>query len=332
MAFRTFNSLEPTEVEEIAKLRADGKYCWIDLDLETTPREVIAERLGLPERPGDRVLDVLCDFGDVPLARKFHADDLHVVFPYYCVRNPEAPVEQRARTIEPLRVHVLVHGDYLLTLSEHPFDLMDLIGDSLPTDRSEQYVVYAVIEGMTGTLFEALGAVEDAIEQVEDDLIVSGRGSRQRRGEIIRGARARLTSLRRRIGPQRATFERVGEEIGQVTGLGSDNHDYFERILSQLDRAVDGIDAAGQAISDLLDLSLNETTYRLTMVATIFLPLTFITGFFGMNFDYLVGNVTSGAAFWLLGVGSLLVATALGWYLLRRADALAQGSSSGDSG
>jgi magnesium transporter len=308
-------------------LRAAGQYVWIDLDLETTPKERIGELLGIPERTPDRALDVLCDFGPVPLGRKLHTDDLHVVFPYHCIRNPEAPVEQRAREIEPLPVHLLVHGEYLLTVSEEPFDLIELVGDTVPPDRSEQYVVYAVIEAMTSTIFEALGAVEDAIAEVEDDLVVSGNGSRRRRGEVIRGARARLTAMRRRIGPQRATFERVGEEIGRVAGLDADSHPYFERILGQLDRAVDGIDAASQAISNVLDLSLNETTYRLTMVATIFLPLTFITGFFGMNFDYLVGNIDTGAAFWLLGVGALVVSTAIGWYLLTRADAIPQPSA-----
>jgi magnesium transporter len=322
VGLRNFKTLGPEDLRQIRELREAGEYVWIDLDLQTTPKQEIGEALGIPERIPDRALDVLCDFGAVQVGHKLHADSIHVVFPYHCIRNPDAAVELRAREIEPLPVHLLVHGEYLLTVSEEPFDLMALVGDTLPTDRSEQYVIYAVIEAMTSTIFETLGTVEEAIAEVEDDLVVSGNGSRQRRGEVIRGARARLTSMRRRIGPQRAMFERVGEEIGQVAGLGSDSRPYFERILGQLDRAVDGIDAASQAISNVLDLSLNETTYRLTMVATIFLPLTFITGFFGMNFDYLVGNIDSGAAFWLLGVGALVVSTAIGFYLLRRADAI----------
>ena len=44
---------------------------------------------------------------------------------------------------------------------------------------------------------------------------------------------------------------------------------------------MDRIDAASGALSNLLQVKLNETTYRLTVVATVFLPLTFITGFFG---------------------------------------------------
>ena len=118
--------------------------------------------------------------------------------------------------------------------------------------------------------------------------------------------RAALTTLRLRVGPERSLFERVSEEIEHVSGLEPDPHQYFERILTQLDRAVDRIDAASAALTNALQVKLNETSYRLTVVATVFLPLTFITGFFGMNFGWMVEHVDSGAAFWLLGVGSIV--------------------------
>jgi magnesium transporter len=110
-----------------------------------------------------------------------------------------------------------------------------------------------------------------------------------------------------RIGPERALFERVGEEIKQIRTLKGDREQYFDRIESQLDRAVERIDAAREALSDAQAAQLNETTYRLTIVATIFLPLSFITGFFGMNFEWLTGHIESQASFWLLGVGALVL-------------------------
>ncbi len=103
--------------------------------------------------------------------------------------------------------------------------------------------------------------------------------------------------MRRQLGPQRGIFERIGEEIGQVDGLESDNERYFERIYGQLNRMVDGIDAAADSMAKLMDLRLNETMYWLTVVATIFLPLTFLTGFFGMNFGVLVSGISTRTAF-----------------------------------
>ena len=60
---------------------------------------------------------------------------------------------------------------------------------------------------------------------------------------------------------------------------------------------VDGIDAASDSMAKLIDLRLNETMYWLTVVATIFLPLTFMTGFFGMNFGWMVDRIDTPAAF-----------------------------------
>jgi magnesium transporter len=78
-----------------------------------------------------------------------------------------------------------------------------------------------------------------------------------------------------------------------------------------VNRLVEGIDAAADALATVIDLRLNETIYLLTVVATIFLPLTFVTGFFGMNFKWLTDGIDTALAFWLLGIGLLVVGVAL---------------------
>ena len=52
----------------------------------------------------------------------------------------------------------------------------------------------------------------------------------------------------------------------------------------------------------------SEASKQLTIIATIFLPLTYITGFFGQNFGWMVGYITSPQIFWFLGVGGQIVA------------------------
>jgi magnesium transporter len=69
----------------------------------------------------------------------------------------------------------------------------------------------------------------------------------------------------------------------------------------------------------LLDLQLNERAYVVSVVATIFVPLTFITGFFGMNFGWMVDGIDSPVAFWVLGFLIPVATAALAWrFLLRR--------------
>ena len=112
--------------------------------------------------------------------------------------------------------------------------------------------------------------------------------------------------MRRRAGPQRGLFERIGVEIKQVEGLEADHERYFDYIGEQIGRLVDAIDAASNALATLIDLRLNETSYWLTVVATIFLPLTFITGFFGMNFDWMSVRSTASRLSGCSGSGRLL--------------------------
>ena len=85
-----------------------------------------------------------------------------------------------------------------------------------------------------------------------------------------------------------------------------------------MNRLVDAINAAGAEMASVIDLRLNETSYWLTVVATIFLPLTFVTGFFGMNFDWMIAQIDTELAFWLLGVGTVLVAALIGWRTVMR--------------
>jgi magnesium transporter len=69
----------------------------------------------------------------------------------------------------------------------------------------------------------------------------------------------------------------------------------------------------------LLDLQLNERAYLVSVLATIFVPLTFITGFFGMNFGWMIDHIDSRLAFWLLGMAVPVATAALSWrFLLRR--------------
>jgi magnesium transporter len=78
----------------------------------------------------------------------------------------------------------------------------------------------------------------------------------------------------------------------------------------------------------MIDLRVNETIYWLTVVATVFLPLTFITGFFGMNFGWMVDHITSPMDFFLLGVGGCALGVALTLFVVRqRGNPVARGTA-----
>ena len=291
--------LRAADAERLGGLRKTGEFFWLDLAIADVPDPgALARALEVSDSAIEAVTSPPTTGAP---ARKIHVESELIAFPFWC-----AIPDRRGHGFDLARVNVLLHGDFLLTIHRRAIDLPAVVAEFAP-GRSERYAVYAALDGMTDTVLDALAAIEGDIATLETRLLGSGLRSRPADKELATRLRRRLTTLRMHIGPERALFERVSEEIEEIDTLEGDHREYFGRIQSQLDRAVERIDAAREALSDALQAQLNETTYRLTLVATIFLPLSFVTGFFGMNFLWLTDRIDSGAAFWVIGVGSLLI-------------------------
>jgi magnesium transporter len=309
---RLFDALDAQQLQAMRGLRAEGRYFWLDLSVSDGTREALARELGIP----DAALDALFKFRDVPLRQKYRADAEQVVFAFHYVARPDAPIDDGPDAINLVEVHVLVHGDYLLTVHREPAGLQAGVEESLLPGRDERYLVFAALLEMTGTLFDALTNVSEDVEDLESRLVDGAYNPASDRRNIP-VLRARLTTLRRVGGRQQGLFARVAGDIAHVRNLEGSS-DYFGRIDDQLARLVGGVDAAGQSLASLVDQGLNGITLRLTVVATIFLPLTVITGFFGMNFGWLVDRIGSGADFVLLGIGAIVAAVVIALTLMRR--------------
>jgi magnesium transporter len=90
-----------------------------------------------------------------------------------------------------------------------------------------------------------------------------------------------------------------------------DVYDHAIRVIDQLDSARDLISSALEIHLSLVANRQNEVAKQLAIIATIFLPLTYLTGFFGQNFGYMVNGITSPQIFWWLGIGSQVVGLAI---------------------
>jgi magnesium transporter len=299
--------------ERIAALRSSGGFFWIDVPLGETSGAEVGEALDIPSH----ALEPLLNFSaDDPPSRKFHADGQHVVFPFSCFLESSERADGGEHTLRPIEVHVLVSGDYLLTVHAEGPSLAQVLSHDTPEGRSEQYVVYAILDAIVASSYDALNEAELTLEGLQ--LVSTNLRASRVRLATLREINSRLSQMRRRLGPQRGIFERISVEIGRVEGLEADSQQYFERIYAQLNRLIDGIDATGDAMAKLIDLRLNETIYWLTVVATVFLPLTFVTGFFGMNFTWMVEQIDTPLAFVLLGIGTPALGVALTLLLVRR--------------
>lgn len=299
--------LRGAQRDRVAALRENKRFFWLDVSLSETSLDDLVEALDLPERAAQ----ALASQGEAGgRSRGFHADGHHLVFSTSCyVESSDAPAG--AQRMRPVEVRVLVNGEYLLTIHEEPVALTELLAPDIVEGRSEQYVVYSVLDAMVGTAFAALNELELTL----DDLMAGATDMRAGRVRMatVQGMISGLTRMRRRAGPQRGLFERIGIEIERLPGLQADEERYFDRLADESNRLLDAIDATADGMASVIDLRLNEMSYLLTVVATIFLPLTFVTGFFGMNFEWMIGQVDTQLAFWLLGVGTSLAAALVAW-------------------
>jgi magnesium transporter len=293
--------------ERVAALRAQDRFFWLDVSLSETSRDDLFEALAIP----DGALRALPDSADASATRRFHADGQSVVFALRCYVGSEPPADETAYRLRPLDVSVVITGEYLLTLHEERVSLPAALAPELPEERPKGYVVYSVLDAMVASTFDALEEVELRLDALAK---TSSGGWRETRAMLAESA-ARLATMRRWVTAEHAVFERIGAEIGALPGFETSDEPYFDRLDQELEVLLASIDAAANAMGMLIDLQLNERAYVVSVVATIFVPLTFITGFFGMNFGWMVDHIDSPIAFWLLAL-LLPLATALAFWRL----------------
>ena len=303
--------LDAAQRARVEALRAEGSFFWIDVSLGETTHDDLVGALAVPEG----ALRALPGSGDASASRTFHADGKSVAFTLRCYVDAETAEDAYFR-LRPLEVRVVITGDYLLTLHVERISLPAALALDLPEQGSRPHAVYAVLVAMLESAFDALDEVAQGLEGLEVTG-AEGRGSGASRA-ALRATGTKLASTRRWVTAQQAVFERLGVEIGTLPGFETDSAPYFDRLAEQLDRLSASIDAAGDALGMLLDLQLNERAYVVSVVATIFVPLTFVTGFFGMNFGWMIDHIDSPIAFWGLGIAVPVATAALSWRLLLR--------------
>lgn len=221
-------------------------------------------------------------------------------------------------------VHAFVSGGYLVTVHDGVCTALDEVRarlDALPP-RSEQFVVYRVIDALTDSFFPLLEDLEDRLEQLDEEIFSAPSPDHL---QPLTELRRDLVELGRVTTPQRDLLARHIDDILELPGLQADSRNYFRdvydhaiRISDQIDSYRDLLIGSRDAYLSVTSNRLNEITKQLTVVATIFLPLSFVVGFFGQNFGWMVLNINTAADFWLIGGGSMVVSLVILVVWLRR--------------
>jgi magnesium transporter len=217
-------------------------------------------------------------------------------------------------------------NDYLVTVHRDPqphlTDLRKRIEANPSTTKDQPaFLAYLVIDKIVDANFPVLDQLDNTIDELEDTIIDRADPEQLR---TIYTMKHDITRLRQLLGAQRDLFQRL-----ITSSLGPDDREmglYYRDVYDHIIRQYETVDSLRDLLTGAMDVylstvsnRLNVTMKTLTVIASLFLPLTFLTGFYGMNFAFLTQVLEPPyLAFWV-GVGTMLIATGIQvWFFRRR--------------
>jgi magnesium transporter len=189
--------------------------------------------------------------------------------------------------------------------------------------RNTGALLYAILDTVVDGYWPATERLEERIEEQQGDLFETTARTRSALLDIFE-TKKDVQRLRKAVGPIREIAAAIMRNDLEI--VEPPEQPYFRDIYDHAVRAAESADFVQDISNSALEVHLgitanqqNEVAKQLTLIATIFLPLTFLTGFFGQNFGFLVNRIQGEAAFWWLGIVLELAALlALVIYFQRR--------------
>jgi magnesium transporter len=224
-----------------------------------------------------------------------------------------------------LEHHLFVGPYYLITIHDDPApaltELQERISKSPALTKSQPaFLTYLVVDALVDATFPVLERVDETVDRMEDEIIDKAAPDSLDR---IYHLKHSVTELRRYLGAQRDVFQRLithGIHLQQqdMTLYYRDVYDHIVRQYETVDSLRDLLSSAMDVYLSTVSNRLNQTTKALTVIASLFLPLSFLSGFYGMNFTYLTTVLETPFLAFAIGVGTMLIAIGIQLYFFRR--------------
>ena len=202
------------------------------------------------------------------------------------------PVENR---VNAEQVSLIIGSNYLISFQEMPGDVFQGVRDRISNSKGRirkmdsDYLAYSLIDAIIDSYFVVLETVGDQIENLEDDVMGNPTTETMQKLQKIK---RRLLFLRKSVWPLREIISSLERSESQL--IKKITLPYFRDIYDHTIQVVEMVETMRDMNSGMFDMYLssisnkmNEVMKVLTIIATIFIPLTFIAGIYGMNFEYM---------------------------------------------
>lgn len=198
-------------------------------------------------------------------------------------------------TIDYEQISFVLGKNFLLSFQEKAGDQFGQLRDRIRTDqgrvrkRKADYLLYRLVDIIVDNYYTVLDAIGYQIESIEEDIY---NHPSEREFQKIQKIKKELIYLRKALYPLRDALSKlVKDESGFID---SGNQRYFSDVYDHVVHLIDSLDTYKDLTSGLMDIHINTLNTRmnevmkvLTVISTIFMPLTFIVGIYGMNFEFM---------------------------------------------
>ncbi len=233
-------------------------------------------------------------------------------------------------------VHCFITEKFIISLHQGDCPALATVGSHVANHHSANVVspqvaiFYLIMDTLIDSFFPVLADFDDAIDDLEAAILKNP--TEEQLGSLFDMKREIMT-IRKVITPQRDMIASLNADMVSIPGMTSAGDAYFRSLYDHLIRISDMVDGYRDLISGAMDTHLSMVSNRLNVVmkqlaiiATIFLPLGFLTGFFGQNFAWEGTHLLSKTYdFFLFGLGGEVVAIAILMVLFKRRGWLGSG-------
>ena len=280
-----FAEKEVSSVEECFPFKSTPTVTWINID--GIHNVAITERLGREFELHALILEDILDTGQRPKCEDFEN--------YIFIVLKMLGYDDKKDGITSEQVSLVLGPNFVISFQERVGDVFEQIRERIRGAKGRirkmgaDYLAYALIDAVVDNYFVILEKLGERIESMEEQLVAEPDEKTLRE---IHSVKREMISVRKSVWPLREVISSLQRTesalVAETTGV------YLRDVYDHTIQVIDTIESFRDTVSGMLDIYLSSISNRmnavmkvLTIIATIFIPLTFIAGVYGMNFKYM---------------------------------------------
>jgi magnesium transporter len=259
------------------------KIAWININ--GLNNEALIEKIGTHFKLHNLIVEDILNVYQIPKADEYPESDLIYITlnEFYFDDNQKLQRDQ---------ISLILGDNYVLSFQEEEGDYFEIIRDRIRTAKGKirkkcsDYLIYVLIDAIVDSYYAILDHYSNELEKIENDIFIQKNKNHLSR---IHHVNKDLIYLRRAISPLNEVIFRLMKE--EIILIQPESKIFLRDVLDHVQQVVNQIDVDREHLSDLVQSNManmnshmNEIIKVLTLISTIFIPLTFIVGVYGMNF------------------------------------------------